>query len=283
MDVRHGTREGDGRELENLFNLSLDLLCIATVDGYFKRVNPAFERTLGFTSEQLCSRPFLDFVHPEDMERTREAMAVLARGGELHQFENRYIRSDGSERWLQWNTRPVPGEGLVCAAARDVTDSREREEQAALRRVATLVARGAPPEELFAAVTEEAAQLLPVDFAGLGRYESEDTMVSLAIWGKAAGPLFDPGNRFALGGDNVTTIVARTGRSARIDSYGDDSGDVSVAVRATGIRSTIGTPIIVEGHLWGMMVAGTTREQPLPADTEARLVHRATRDGHRKR
>jgi signal transduction histidine kinase len=159
----------------------------------------------------------------------------------------------------------------VSSAQAQADVERLAEEQAALRRVATLVARGAPPEELFAAVTEEAAQLLPVDFAGLGRYE-EDTLLSLAIWGKAAGPLFDPGKRFTLGGENVTSMVARTGRPARIDRYGEDSADVSVAVRATGIRSTVGTPIIVDGQLWGVMLAGTTVDQPLAEDTEARLA-----------
>ncbi len=147
------------------------------------------------------------------------------------------------------------------------------EEQAALRRVATLVAGGAAPLELFAAVTEEAAKLLPVDFAALGRYEPEDTMISLAAWAKAAIRTFEPGTRFALGGKNVTTIVCRAGRPARIDSYdAADPGQMTAAVRATGIRATVGTPIIIEGNVWGMMVAGTTGAQRLPADTEARLA-----------
>ena len=149
--------------------------------------------------------------------------------------------------------------------------ARLAEEHAALRRVATLVARGSPPPDLFAAVTEEAAQLLPVDFAALGRYEPEDTLVSLAAWGKAATPVFQPGTRFRLGGENVTTIVCRTGRPARIDSYGEDSGQMTGAVREAGIRSTVGAPIIVEGNVWGLMVAGTTTDRRLPADTETRL------------
>ena len=102
---------------DELFELSLDLLCVATVDGCFKQVNPAFERTLGYTTEELLRRPSFDFVHPDDLERTHEAMEVLRRGHELHQFENRYVCRDGSIRWLQWNTRPGPSEGLVAAAA----------------------------------------------------------------------------------------------------------------------------------------------------------------------
>ena len=92
----------------------------ATVDGYFKWVNPAFERTLGYTADELVSRPFLDFVHPEDVKRTQLTIDVLG-SEEIHQFENRYICRDGSIRWLQWNTRPGLAEGLVAAGARDVT------------------------------------------------------------------------------------------------------------------------------------------------------------------
>jgi signal transduction histidine kinase len=149
--------------------------------------------------------------------------------------------------------------------------ARLAEEQAALRRVATLVARGALPQELFASVTEQAANLLGVDFAALGRYEPDGTVVALAAYGQPAAGLFDAGGRFALGGDNITTLVSRTGLPARIDGYGDDAAPINAMVRATGIRSTVGAPIIVEGQLWGVMSAGTTTEDHLPADTEARL------------
>ena len=131
------------REVEDIFDLSLDLLCVGGLDGYFKRVNPAFERTLGYSAAELLSRPFLDFVHPDDREATQRALSVLGDGRKVLYFENRYVRADGAVRWLQWNTRPMPEKGLVYAAARDVTDNRLlAQEQAALRRVATLVARG---------------------------------------------------------------------------------------------------------------------------------------------
>ena len=93
--------------LESLFDLSPDLMCLAAVDGYFKRVNPAFERTLGYTVEEFVSRPMIDFVHPEDRGDAHcAALEALAGGEELRQFENRCICRDGSVRWLQWNCRP---------------------------------------------------------------------------------------------------------------------------------------------------------------------------------
>jgi GAF domain-containing protein len=145
------------------------------------------------------------------------------------------------------------------------------EEQAALRRVATLVARGVPPEEVFAAVTEEVGRLLSVDYAHLGRYEPDDSVIFLAALGRTDGVL-PAGTRLNLGGKNISTLVFETRRPSRIDSYADASGPSAVAARARGARSSVGTPIIVEGSLWGVMIVGSSREQPLPADTEARLA-----------
>jgi GAF domain-containing protein len=145
------------------------------------------------------------------------------------------------------------------------------EEQAALRRVATLVASGAAPDDVFAAVSEEVARLLPVDFADIGRYESDGTVTVVGAWGKAVDH-FSVGTRWPLGGKNLSTIVAHTGRSARMDSYADASGPIGVASRETGVRSGVATPIMVDGRLWGVLPADSTLEEPLPADTEARLA-----------
>jgi signal transduction histidine kinase len=146
------------------------------------------------------------------------------------------------------------------------------EEQAALRRVATLVARGAPPEEVFAAVAEEVGQLLPVNSATMCRYESNNTLTFVAHWGRAV-DRFPVGTRKALGGHNVGTLVFETGRPARVDSYaGSASGALGVVVREAALRSAVGTPIIVDGRLWGLIAAGSSLEQPLPPDTETRLA-----------
>ena len=161
----------------------------------------------------------------------------------------------------------------IANAESRVALARLAEEQAALRRVATLVASGAPAEEVFAAVTEEAGGLLGLDPASMSmsRYNPDGTMTVLAVWRGPAGhaPI---GNRWALGGSNVPTLVARTGRPARTDSFADDSGPIGRAARERGIRSHVGTPIVVDGRLWGVMLAGSTLEHPLPEDTEARLA-----------
>ena len=146
------------------------------------------------------------------------------------------------------------------------------EEQAALRRVATLVAQATSSEEVFAAVAEEVGQLFRVDLATLVRYEAGRTAISVTTWGPA-GKNLPVGIRWPLDGHNVSTLVFETGRSARIDRYADSSsGPVSAAPWETGIRSAVGTPVIVEGRLWGVIFAGSTLEQPLPPDTETRLA-----------
>jgi signal transduction histidine kinase len=145
------------------------------------------------------------------------------------------------------------------------------EEHAALRRVATLVARGAPAEELFAAVVEEAARVLPVDIVALARYES-DAMLVVVATSSAVGDQFPVGSRWPLGGENVTTLVARTGAPARIDSFDKAPGPLSAAIRERGLRSSFGTPVLVEGRLWGVLTASTTADEPLPSDAEPRLA-----------
>jgi signal transduction histidine kinase len=145
------------------------------------------------------------------------------------------------------------------------------EEQAALRRVATLVAEGAQPDEVFTAVTEEVGQLLPVDVAGMGRYEFDGAITVVAAWGRTIQPI-SVGSRRSLGGNNVSTLVFETHRPARIDRYPDRPESAGFDPREMGVRSAVGTPIVAEGQLWGVMIAGSTLEQPMPQDTEARLA-----------
>jgi signal transduction histidine kinase len=145
------------------------------------------------------------------------------------------------------------------------------EEQAALRRVATLVARGAAPDQVFAAVTEEYARLVPVDAAGMARYEPDGTLTYVASWGKAV-DFIPVGSRWTLDGKNIATAIIETGRSARVESQAGATGSLADLIRDIGIRSLIGTPVVVQGRLWGEIGAGSTLEEPLPPDAEARLA-----------
>ena len=145
------------------------------------------------------------------------------------------------------------------------------EEQAALRRVATIVAQAAPPEEVFAVVTEEAGHLLTSDVAIMNRYAPDGTEAVVGVWASNGVPPVAVGTRMPVGGWNVTSLVFQTGRSAQIDSYTDPSGPVGDVAIEVGIRASVGAPISVAGELWGVMIV-TSRAEPIPADTEARLA-----------
>ena len=146
------------------------------------------------------------------------------------------------------------------------------EEQAALRGVATLVARAVPPEEVFAAVTAEAGRLLTADVAALTRYDPDGTEIVLGAWADTGAPPVAVGTRVALGGRDVSSLVFQTSRSARIDGYADATGPIAEVAREGGVRASAGVPISVAGRLWGVIVVSFTHEEVLPADTEARLI-----------
>jgi GAF domain-containing protein len=144
------------------------------------------------------------------------------------------------------------------------------DEQAALRRVATLVAREPPPGEVFAAVAEEVGLLLSVDDTRLIRYEDDGTVTVVAAWGKLADPV-PVGTSMTLEARSVSALVLQTERPSRIDDYSTADRPVAGFMRYKGIRSAVGTPIVVEGRVWGAMIVASLDDEPLPADTELRV------------
>jgi signal transduction histidine kinase len=145
------------------------------------------------------------------------------------------------------------------------------EQQAALRRVATLVARGVAPTEVFSAVAEELAHCLGVHNAGLWRLEPDGAATLVAARDEAGLTNSLVGQRFSLEGENIVATVMRTGRAARMDNHDDAAGPAAALIRELGMRSAIGAPIVVAGRLWGAATVSTSRDEPLPADAEARV------------
>jgi signal transduction histidine kinase len=217
------------REAERTFEQSLDLVSVARLDGYYKRVNSAFERTLGLV--YAVARDFTDRRRAE--EQAQEAKrAVEASRDELRMLAD---------------------------------------EQAALRRVATLVARGVPQNEVFDLVTSEIGRLLEADRTALLRYEPDGTALIVAT---TIEPEIESqiGVRMTLEGDSVSARVRRTGRPARIDSYEGIAGPDAAMLRGLGLRSSAGAPIVVEGRLWGVVVIGWREEQRVSAHVEERIA-----------
>src|SRR3984957_968298 len=114
-------------EIDQLFTLSLDMLCIAGFDGYFKRINPAWEKTLGGPAAELLSKPYFEFIHPDDLAATLAGAKTIDQGGQSMSFENRFRCADGSYKWLLWNATPSAGQELIFAVARDITARKQAE------------------------------------------------------------------------------------------------------------------------------------------------------------
>jgi PAS domain S-box-containing protein len=280
------TLAGLARVGERFFNLSSDLMCIAGPD-HVVRVNRACERALGYSAAELQSRPFLDLVIPEDRDHVRVVLQKVADGAATVRIENRMIRSDGSHCWIEWSI--VPRRGLLYAVGRDVTERRREqdelrqaqddlsvlaEQQAALRRVATLVARGVGPSEVFSAVADEMSRCVDAGNASVNRFDGDEVVV-LALSRVEPGIEHKPivGERHTLEGDNIATRVLHTGHAARLDGSDlhEAPGSIAARLREMGLRSTVAVPIVVDGRVWGMAAVGSSAPEPLPPDTEARI------------
>ncbi len=207
MQTKHAEEE-----LERFFNLSLDLMCIAGFDGYFKRLNPVWVRTLGYTIEELLSEPYLNFVHPDDRSPTTVVAAKVHGGHELLRFENRYRHKDGSYRSLEWVAVPYPDEQTIYAAARDITDRKAATEQIAKYSRDLAAARQAQAEDasrLKRLVGElEIRDLLQIVQAGLGAsgaVQNIDVISAKPHWVE----LLAPCTREAV--DQIETVIQHLG------------------------------------------------------------------------
>jgi PAS domain S-box-containing protein len=121
-------RQREQEELSRFFMLSLDLLVVVGFDGYFKRVNPAWTKVLGYTEDEMLSRPYLEFIHPDDVPASASEAQQIQHGKELLYFENRYLHKDGTVRWLAWTAAPVPDQQAIYAAGRDITERKAVEQ-----------------------------------------------------------------------------------------------------------------------------------------------------------
>ena len=186
---------------ESFFNLSLDMLCLAGFDGYFKRINPAWTQTLGFTQDELMARPYLDFVHPEDRSATVAEAEKLARGATVVHFRNRYESRDGTYRWLAWAAMPAASSQMIYAVARDITQEVEAESEL---RAANL-----------AAATRLALLAALVDAIGVGVILVDGELL-VAHWNNEASRLTGIQAESALG---LPTILIGEMLAPRVEDY----------------------------------------------------------------
>lgn len=169
-------------------------------------------------------------------------------------------------------TAVVVGQQTARARRLARESARLSEEQSALRRVATLVARGAPPAEVFEAVSAEVGRLVPADAAALARYEDDGSATLLGGWARTGRFPLQLGGRFSVDEGTGARAVFETRRPARIDGYARAPAKIVDRAREAGWRSSVAAPVIVEGSLWGFVTVASTSDRPLPPDTEERLA-----------
>jgi signal transduction histidine kinase len=216
-----------------------------------------------------------------------EIAATLAREAGIHTAVGAPVLVDGKP-WgammaLSIAARPLPAATeqrlaafteLVATAIAN-TQSRDElrelvDEQAALRRVATLVARGTDASTVFDAVCAETGRLIGASSVNLACMTADGSNLTMAGW-SLRDTHVPTGTRLPLGADTVSGVIRRTGAPARVDSYEVVSGELAALIRERGIRSEIGAPVIVEGSVWGALIAGTDGEEPLPPSAEQRV------------
>ena len=280
-----GTAESTarGERFRAYLEAALDCVIIADVSGRVVEFNPAAERTFGYTREEAVGRTLPELIVPPSLRAAHtRAFARFVERREQRLFGRRLeltgMRADGSEFPVELALGQVEGEPLlICGALRDLTDAKRAQddlrsladEQAALRRVATLVAQGSKPAEVFAAVAEGVAEILDVPAISMIRFEADASATKIAGWGESPFPV---GERWALDDPSVMASVMQPGRPARIDDYASVAGAHAKRVREARIRSGVGAPIVVDGRSWGAVIAFATEPGAVTADAESRLA-----------
>src|SRR5215207_169065 len=246
-------RESDARK-SAILNAAFD--CVITMDaaGLVVEVNRATEETFGYTAEEMVG-------HPVELPA---------------------MRADGSEFPVEIAiTRPeLPGPPLFTGFLRDITERKRSEqalraladEQAALRRVATIVAGEAPEERVFAVVTEEVGRLLGAHTANMVRFEADGTALVLGGWSTGSLRSVPVGTRASLDGPTVAARILRSGLPERVESYAGMEGSTAGLLRDLGFRSAVGAPIKLAGLLWGAVIVSTVQDNPFPAGAEQRIA-----------
>jgi signal transduction histidine kinase len=248
------------------------------------------------TSTALGGRNVSTIVHEtrrpvriEDYGQATGEIAAFRRAWGVHAIVGVPITVEGEIRGVMavasTTDNPLPGDAEerlasfteLVATAYANAEAREAlrrvaDEQAALRRVATLVARGTPPDLVFAAVAEEVGTLLPAtELALVGRYMPDESIEYVGAW-SAVGETAWLGKRVRLGGNNVSTVVFETGQPGRVDELEQEASAVTALAREHGARSSAGAPIEVEGRLWGVMIVASIHRTVLPPGIERELA-----------
>ena len=279
-------RESDARK-SAILNAAFDAIITMDAAGNVVEVNQATERMFGYVASDMVGRDLAELIIPPELrEPHRRGVERYVATGQSrmvgHPVELPAMRADGSEFPVEIAiTRPrLSGPPLFTGFLRDVTERRRDEQelralveqQAALRRVATVVAAEADQERVFAVVTEEVGHLLKAATCNMVRYEPDGSAVVVGAWSTGGVRAVALGTSVALDAPTVAALIRRSEQPERVDSYDGMSGSTVDLLRELGFRSSVGAPIKLAGRLWGGVMVSTVEEQPLPAGSEQRVA-----------
>jgi PAS domain S-box-containing protein len=260
--------------------------------GLIRFANPAAAHTLGYDdAAELLGRPSHETIHHHHPDGapypSGECPMLLPRttGETVSRELDWFFRRDGSMFPVSYVSVPVAmsdGRGAVVAftdiedrlAAEAAMQHREAvlaDEQSALRRLATLVAEGADPHLVFDAVCEETGRLFAATTVNLAHFTPDGFNLTISGWSRR-GVHVPTGTRLPLEGQTINNVVRQTAAPGRFDSYEHSTGPLAERLRELGIRSEVGAPVVIEGRVWGALIAGTDEPEPLPAGIELRLA-----------
>jgi PAS domain S-box-containing protein len=248
------------KDLNRLFMLSLDMMCVAGFDGFFKRVNPAWEHNLGYSLEELRSKPYLDFVHPGDRGPTIFEAQKLTEGAKSISFENRYRAKDGTYKWLLWNATPSAEEQLVYCVARDITDRKRAEQRLATGYAVTRVlAESLTLQAAAPLVLERVCESLEWEVGAIWRIHEKSGVTNCVELWKVPSlqiPEFEAATRtqeYALS-VGLPGRVWSSNQPAWIPDLGQDSNFPRATVaQKEGLRSAFAFPVRSAGKVIGVM------------------------------
>jgi len=287
-------REIAGGEARTRAILDAALDCVITIDhrGVVTYANPAAEDTLGYSVDEMVGRQLAEVIVPPSLRDAH--LAGFARHIETgksrildRRLELTAIRRDGSEFPVELTVTRIdlPGAPSFAGYVRDVTERHTTEqdlraahrrlemiaaEQAALRRVATLVAGGGTPNDVFDSVCEETGRLLGATSVNLSHFTPDGYNLTMAGWSVNRSHV-PAGTRLPLDGETIDRVIQRTQKPARIESYEGIAGALAALVRSLEIRTLVGAPVVVDGAAWGALIAGSDGSAPVSVGTEARL------------
>jgi PAS domain S-box-containing protein len=276
-----------GPLLEAILDAAFDSIITMDSQGRVVEVNRAAEEMFGYTAEEMVGRELAELIIPPHLrEPHRRGVERYKATGESHMVghpvELPAMRKDGSEFPVEIAiSRPqLPGPPLFTGFLRDVTERQRNEralrtlaaEQAALRRVATVVAREADPARVFEVVTEELGRLLGAQTSNMIRFEPDGGAVVAGGWSTGGARNVPVGTHVALDGPTVAALIRDSGQPERVDDYSGTPGTTADLLRDLGFRSSVGTPIFLGGRLWGAVLVSTVQKTPFPEGAEQRIA-----------